>query len=102
MTDEARPSAIRLYSSLSEPQSVLWMDRRILWRAALLIVFGIIAICFEGVIGYTPAVACFLLAYGLGSFGKRLWTYNPYFLDEYKAHLATPTIAGADHHGGCK
>jgi hypothetical protein len=96
MADESRPSAIRLYASLSEPQPVLWMDRRIVVLVAGLIVCGVVLICFQGRIGFAPPAACFLAAYGLGHFGKQLWAHNPYFLDEYAQHVVTPLAGGAD------
>ncbi|MGB8267566.1 MAG: hypothetical protein WCE44_14665 [Candidatus Velthaea sp.] len=89
-------SAIRLYASLSEPQPVLWMDRRIVVLVAGLIVCGVVLICFQGRVGFAPSAACFLGAFGLGRFGKRLWAHNPYFLDEFAQHVVTPIVGGAD------
>jgi hypothetical protein len=86
----------RLYSSLSEPRPIMGMDWRLCWAAGLAIVTGVVLIPFSAGICYTPSLACLLIAIWLSRFGKRLWSYNPYFIDEYWKHLRTPTIASAD------
>lgn len=96
MADDPRPHTTRLYSSLSEPRSVLGMDPRMVWATGVVCVAGIVLIPFGGGLCYAPTVACFLMAFGLARLGKRLWDRSPYYIDELLVHVRTPFVGGAD------
>ncbi len=93
---ENRPYTTRLYASLSEPRPIMEMDWRLCCASGLFLVLGVCLIPFSGALCYAPSLACFLLCVGIARFGKRLWSHNPYFIDEYLSHLATPLVMGAD------
>jgi type IV secretory pathway TrbD component len=96
VSDELRPHTTRLYSSLSEPRSVLGMDHRMVWATGVVCVAGIVLIPFGGWLCYAPSVACWLLGFGLARLGRSLWDRSPYFVDEYLAHVRCPLVGGAD------
>ncbi len=72
------------------------MDWRLCWAAGLALVAAVIFVPFGSACVYAPTFACVLASYWLTRFGKRLWSYNPYFLDEYWIHIRTPLVCGAD------
>jgi hypothetical protein len=86
----------RLYSSLSEPRPIMGMDWRLCWTAGLMLVAAVVFLPFGSGFAYAPTLACGLTSYWITRFGKRLWSYNPYFIDEYWIHVRTPLSSGAD------
>jgi hypothetical protein len=72
------------------------MDFRLLWASGLFMVAGVVSIPFSSGLCYAPSLACFLACVGIARFGKRLWTHNPYALDEYWSHFRAPLVGGAD------
>jgi hypothetical protein len=72
------------------------MDYRLCIASGVFMVATVVAIPFGSAICYAPSLAFALACVGVARFGRKLWNQNPYFCDEYWAHIRTPLVGGAD------